>query len=222
MNKVFPNTKLQGPQGIKQIGHRDYVGGLWDQMGKLQFDFLVSQGLKPTDYLVDIACGSLRAGVHLIPYLEVGHYLGIEKEIDLIHAGIEKELGHELFEQKKPELVISDSFEFEKFTARPTYGIAQSLFTHLPPLMIDDCFSKLRRVMQPNGAFFATYFEVGYQRKNLDSPHDHLSFAYTRAEIEAFGTRNGWTARYIGEWNHPRDQRICVYHPDLGLSENES
>src|SRR5689334_15595174 len=89
----------QGAEGVKKLGHRTYVGGLWDELGQLQFDFLVNNGLKPQHYLLDIACGSLRAGVHFIPYLEVGHYLGIDKEEDLIQAGIEQELGQELYEQ---------------------------------------------------------------------------------------------------------------------------
>src|SRR6476620_10345865 len=72
-----------GVEGIRQLGHRDYVGGLWDEIGQLQFDFLVSNGLKPQHYLLDIACGSLRAGIHFIPYLETGHYLGIDKEPEL-------------------------------------------------------------------------------------------------------------------------------------------
>lgn len=56
------------------LGHRSYVGGCWDEIGKLQFDFMLKEGLKPEHYFLDVACGSLRAGLHFIPYLEVGHY----------------------------------------------------------------------------------------------------------------------------------------------------
>ena len=62
----------------------------------------------------------------------------------LIRAGLEEELDPEVRESKMPETVVSDSFEFEKFSERPHVAIAQSLFTHLPPSIINLCFEKLR------------------------------------------------------------------------------
>ena len=47
---------------LTKEGHREFVGGIWEVMGKLQFDFLVKQGLRPNHVFLDIACGSLRAG----------------------------------------------------------------------------------------------------------------------------------------------------------------
>jgi hypothetical protein len=51
-----------GTLGLYLLGHREYVGGLWEAMGKLQFDFLISRGLKPEHVFLDIACGPLRGG----------------------------------------------------------------------------------------------------------------------------------------------------------------
>ena len=61
--------------GVMVFGHRDYVGAHWEELGSLQFRFMVDQGLLPHHVLVDIACGSLRGGVHFIPYLDPGNYL---------------------------------------------------------------------------------------------------------------------------------------------------
>ena len=206
-------SKPQGQLGIQEIGHRAYVGGHWDKIGKLQFDFLVKEGLQPHHYLLDIACGSLRAGVHFIPYLEPGHYLGIEKEEGLIHAAIEKELDRELYRRKKPCLVVSAAFEFDKFQDRPHYALAQSLFTHLPPPLIDTCFKKLRQFIRDDGVFYATFQQTEVEISNPSEPHDHGYFGYTRQQMENFGTRNGWTAEYIGDWNHPRRQKIVRFRP---------
>ena len=205
--------KSQGSEGIRRLGHRAYVGGLWDRMGELQFEFLVGEGLEPHHYLLDIGCGSLRAGVHFIPYLEAGHYLGIEKEEELIRAGIEKELGMELYKLKKPHFVVSDVFEFEKFPVRPHYAIAQSLFTHLPMSLIDTCFRKLRGFIRDDGVFYTTYFEAQTEVSNPSEPHDHDVFFYTQQQMESFGARNGWLAEYIGDWGHPRGQVMVRYRP---------
>ncbi len=42
--------------------HRDMVGGMWEEIGRLQFEFLRARGLKPSHRLLDIGCGSLRGG----------------------------------------------------------------------------------------------------------------------------------------------------------------
>ncbi len=202
------------PQRKRELGHREYVGGLWNELGKLQFEFLISEGLLPHHYLLDLACGSLRAGVHFIPYLEAGHYLGIDKEDELISAGIEKELGLELNEQKKPQFVISKNFEFDKFDVFPDYALAQSLFTHLPETLIENCLIKLRQFIPKNGVFYATFVEVGVEITNPLKPNDHEFFAYTRRQMERFGTDNGWSSEYIGDWNHPRNQVMVRYRPN--------
>ncbi len=216
IKKRAPNWFLQaeGDKGIAEMGHRAYVGGqgdLWDVIGNLQFDFLLSKGLKPQHYLLDIACGSLRLGVKAIPYLDAGHYLGIEKETGLIQAGLEQELGAALQQEKQPNIVISDAFEFEKLAQKADYAIAQSLFTHLPPFLINLCFKNLLPWLQDDGVFYATYFVTDTRTSNPDTPHDHGYFAYTQAEMCDFGENNGFRAHYIGDWQHPRKQVIVEY-----------
>jgi SAM-dependent methyltransferase len=205
-----------GPDGIAAVGHRDYVGGLWEEIGRLQFDFLVAQGLRPDHVLLDVACGSLRAGVHLIPYLDRGHYLGIDKERVLIEQGLEQEVPAELREAKAPEFVVSDRFEFGRLSRRPDYAMAQSLFTHLPPPAIRLCLRRLRAVATPGCRFFATFFETGERMRNPRAPHDHKLWFYTREEMAAFGARAGWDCRYVGDWGHPRQQAMAEYRPRPG------
>jgi hypothetical protein len=110
-----PSLMPQGEAGIRVMGHRAYIGGMWDTIGRLQFDYLRSQGLLPHHYFCDVACGSMRAGVHLIRYLDKGHYMGIDKEQLLISAGVEHELGEALCAAKEPQFVVSSKFEFERF-----------------------------------------------------------------------------------------------------------
>ncbi|HEY2200624.1 MAG TPA: hypothetical protein VGH56_01955, partial [Solirubrobacteraceae bacterium] len=69
--------RVEGDLGVGMVGHRAYIGGRWEEYGQLEFDFMVERGLRPEHVMLDIACGSLRAGVRLIPYLDAGNYLGI-------------------------------------------------------------------------------------------------------------------------------------------------
>jgi hypothetical protein len=213
VRKLFPLAFLdpEGDKGIQKKGHRDYVGGHWEEIGNLQFEFLKSRGLQPDSYLLDIACGSLRLGVKAIPYLAPEHYLALEKESGLVAAGFENELDKDIRAEKRPRIEISSAFEFSKLAQHADFAIAQSLFSHLPPDLITLCFTNLHPWMADDGAFYATYFEVEKPRKNAKKPHDHGYFAYTKSQMLSFGEANGYTANYIGNWNHSRGQVMVEY-----------
>lgn len=205
-------ARPEGERGIRRLGHREYVGGNWDEIGQLQFDFLVSRGLRPEHYLLDIACGSLRLGVKAVPYLQAGHYLGIDKEAALIEAGVTNELGAVLYAEKKPVLIANAAFEFQQFGVAPNFVIAQSLFTHLTPDLIDLCVANLRPLMKPASVFYAT-FHQGSSDRNPVTSHAHAYFGYRVEEMLSFGERNGFAAAYLGDWGHPRGQVIVEYRP---------
>ena len=199
---------------VHRVGHRRFVGGndeFWDLIRDLQFRFLVERGLTPSDTFIDVACGSLRGGVGFIRYLEPGRYLGIDKYIELVIYGVAAELGLDAYREKQPRFVVSDKFEFEKFGEKPTFGIAQSLFTHITARDVELCLSNLSRVAAPGCRLFATFFEADEPKANPDASGSHGYFAYTRAQMEEFGTRTGWKANYIGDWNHPRKQKIIEF-----------
>ncbi|MGI0081211.1 MAG: hypothetical protein ACRECH_16510, partial [Nitrososphaerales archaeon] len=162
LKKLYSNLRPQGNEDkrLAKGGHRRFVGGRWDEMGKLQFDFLVQQGLKPPHVVLDIACGSLRAGRLLIPYLEPGNYLGMDKHSELIEAGKINEVAAPVLEAKHPEFVVSDSFAFENFSKKPDFCIAQSLFTHLHKLDIETCFRNLSVFVGSGCRFFASFGET--------------------------------------------------------------
>ncbi len=208
--KECGQLESEGNEGIKTLGHRKYVGGMWDEIGKLQFDFMVKQGLKPSNCLLDIACGSLRGGIHYINYLESGNYLGIDKEKNLIEIGIDKELGKSVYEEKKPEFVVSDRFEFEKLSKKPQYSVAQSLFTHLNAEDITFCLRALRGFVDKGHFFFVTIFE-GQSIENPDDSHSHAGFAFSQADMKKMGEETGWSMQYIGDWNHPKNQKMIKY-----------
>lgn len=201
----------QGQEAIEQVGARAYVGGLWDEVGRLQLDFCIAQGVEPQQVLVDVACGALRGGVHFIRYLEPGNYLGIDKEASLIEHGRRDELPPGMEQDKRPEFVVSDAFEFDRFSKRADVAIAQSLFTHLTEAPIELCMRNLRDWAGPGCRFFATFFEADAPADNPPTSHDQIAFAYTRERMEGFGANAGWSMRYIGDWGHPRGQIIVEY-----------
>jgi len=199
---------------VHRVGHRRFVGGsddFWDSISDLQFNFLLERGLKASDTVVDIGCGSLRGGIKFIRYLDAGHYLGLDKYVELVIYGVGAELGLDAFREKRPHFVVSDRFEFDKFGKRPTFGIAQSLFTHLSAEDISLCLSNLARAAASGCQLFTTFFETDAPAANPAHSHSHGYFAYTRTQMESFGKDAGWSPAYIGAWNHPRQQRMIQF-----------
>lgn len=199
---------------LRRRGYRGYVGGnsgQWERIGKLQFDFLVSQGLRPSHVLLDIACGSLRAGRHFIPWLDPGHYLGLDVERDLIDAGLANELSADDVSERRPEFVVSDCFEFSKFSKSADFAIANSLFTHLVPADIVRCFSNFADYAGERAVLFGTFFISAQRHANPTASDAHQGFFYTRDEIDAMAKASGLTATYVGDWGHPRGQKMVMF-----------
>jgi hypothetical protein len=201
----------EGPPPVGGEGPRGFVGGLWHEMGELQFRFLLDSGLRPHHVFLDVACGSLRLGNRIIPYLDQGNYLGIDIEAGLVEHGKMVELGPTWCELKKPEFVISGSFEFSAFSKVPDFALAQSLFTHLTIADIMLCLQNLSHHRHKDTVFYATFFEVAAYVDNPPVSHPHAAFSYTRDQMQAMGSASGWGMDYIGHWNHPRDQKMVRY-----------
>jgi 2-polyprenyl-3-methyl-5-hydroxy-6-metoxy-1,4-benzoquinol methylase len=199
--------------------HRDFVGGLWEELGQLQFDFLKAQGLKPYHKLLDIGCGCLRGGLYYLDYLEDGNYYGLDVNLSLIEAGMleVKEAG---LEDKHPILLVDDQFRLEKFGENFDFVVSISVFTHLPMNIIIRCLSETRKHLKPGGAYFSTFFEAP-KSACLDKIHQHPGeivtnydvdpFHYSFEELSWMAGISGLEVELIGDWEHPRNQKMAKF-----------
>jgi len=131
--------------------HRERVGGMWDEIGRLQLEFLISQGLKPEHKLLDIGCGSLRGGVHFIQYLNDGNYFGVDKDKRLLEAGFRIELPRYELKHKTIHLVQMNNFDFSILSTQFDFALAQSLFTHLSWYNIVRCIINVEKALVSGG-----------------------------------------------------------------------
>lgn len=209
------------PEQIREGGHRRRVGGRWKKMGRFQLDFLIENGLEPSSRLLDVACGPLRAGIHLVDYLGADNYYGIDINETLIDAGYEVELPAEL-RRKLPRDHLRSTGRFEcDFGVEFDLAMAQSLFTHIPLNDIRLCLYQVAKVMKPGGRFFATFLEASddvpldavlppqSNRKKPRPAYSHRNpFWYWRADLEWAARVAPWRFRYIGDWGHPGNQKM--------------
>lgn len=209
------------PDYTRKIGegrHRKGIGGHWDTHGLHQLDFLKAHGLQPEHRLLDVGCGSFRAGRHFVDYLEPENYYAIDANQSLMQAGYDKELTNEQ-RAKLPtgNLRASDRFGVD-FSVKFDIALAQSVFTHLSLNNIRLCLYRVAQQMRPGGIFFVTFNE---QRPSV--PVDKIIttkkrkyternvYWYYRSDIRWAASIAPWEYRYIGKWGHPGGQRMIAF-----------
>ncbi len=207
---------------LRRNWYRDAVGGMWERMGKLQFDFLQERGLRPDHYLLDVGCGSLRGGVHFIRYLEPGHYFGIDSSAELLSAG-RAELKRTGLAHKCPVLARMEDFDFKSLRQTFDWAIAQSVFTHLPLNSIMRCISNMEESLAEGGRFYATFFDNPNGKlslapilhhcedKTLTTFIDQDPYHYSFDTFQFICQGSSLRVECLGDWRHPRDQQMMVF-----------
>ncbi len=204
--------------------YKGVVGGKWDEQGERQFNHMCAQGLGLSSYLLDIGCGSLRAGLWFISYLDEGHYYGIDISEELLNAGRNIELPKHNLQYKNPTLVCMDDFNFESLGQTFDYVLAQSVFTHLPERQIARCITNVEKVLRPNGKFFATFAEspsdkepVYIHKKSYRATfyYDGRLYFQNYESIRAMCDSTRLSVSYIGDWGHPGGQKMLVFTKQL-------
>ena len=202
--------------------YRELVGGSWDEIGQLQLDFLVARGLMPHHRLLDVGCGSLRAGVKLVRYLDPGHYAGIDLHESLLDAGYDIELVNEGLSHKLPRsnLWADGEFDFSWCPMQIDFALAQSVFTSLPLNFLRVCLERLPLFVIPGGKFFVSIFEIPDDHPT-HKPYRHPSglisqgarepYHYRFADMEYCCRSLPWLAVKVGDWAHPLSVRMVQF-----------
>ena len=205
---------------VQQKRHREYVGGLWEELGLFQRDQLIRHGLLPEHRLLDIGCGCLRGGVHFIRYLNPGAYYGHDLHPELIESGIAEELAPLGLSVPRAHFQSNGDFDFSGFPVLFDFALAQSLFSHLPFNDIRLCLERLAPRMGPGGRLYATFFALpeheplaqAFQQPNGPKtlPHQDPYHYYPR-DMEYACHGLPWRCTYLGDVGHPRGQHALLF-----------
>jgi SAM-dependent methyltransferase len=182
-----PQKVLKGvADRVRYPRYKQHVGPpeLYSAIGRHQFELLQLCGLSPNHSVLDIGCGSLRAGGFIIRYLEPGKYFGIEPNRNVLRDGITHNLDKATLENKRPTFSYDTEFNLSLFGRQFDFLLAHSIFTHAAQHQIKKCFVEARRVMSAESVFLANYnrADTNYAGMTWVYP-SHV--AYTFAGISA-------------------------------------
>lgn len=186
--------------------YRAFIGPAqnYDLVAAMQFNLLTHLGLREHHTLLDIGCGSLRAGKLTIPYLLPGNYCGIEPEQWLLDEGIAKEIGSSQVALKRPTLINDRNFTLSAFNRRFDYLLAQSIFSHTSQAQMIRCLGEARQVMTPQSIFVATYV-AGDSNYTGDEWVYPECVTYTPDHMSALAASQGLACHPV-RWMHPNGQ----------------
>jgi ABC-type polysaccharide/polyol phosphate transport system ATPase subunit/SAM-dependent methyltransferase len=203
---------------LDRAPHRTARGGHWEESGLWSFEFLRAQGLEPHAVVLNVGCGSLATAIHLIPFLEYGHYFGVECSYALVDAGIRIELPRAGIERDAARLLHSETLDMVEIYDTFDVAYAESLFAYLPFHSVVRCIVAVVRRLKPSGRFYATWFEnpdaanfdpitrpSGVTTYPDDEPYHH-PFSLIKAACDAVDA----TVERIDVLNHPRGETVLM------------
>jgi SAM-dependent methyltransferase len=168
----------------------------WLKIGQLQFDYLVSHGLKPGMRMLEIGCGNLRAGRLFIDYLEPGGYYGLDISPDILLAA-QRTLAETGLQDKLPHLTLVQDLKLAFLPAGHFDVVhAHSVFSHSPVEVIEECLAHVGRIMKPEG-----FFDFTFDR--TDGTEHHVlreDFYYRTETLVAVAGRYGLDAQFMADW----------------------
>jgi SAM-dependent methyltransferase len=182
------------------------IGGMWEEIGRLQFEYLRNDGLRPDHSMLDIGCGTLRGGRHFIAYLDAGKYTGLEISSNaLSEAG--RLIQREGLANKRSGLVLNTGMglRLEEFKEPFDVLLAQSVFTHLTERRIEECLAHAGRIMHAGSRFYFTFFP-----SSAPSQFGTENFRYPVAFFAAAAERYGFELENRNDYPHPRGQQMGV------------
>ena len=182
----------------------------WEQHGLQFHQYLISQGMRPEDVMLDIGCGNLRIGVHAIAYLNLGNYWGIDISPENIAQGWEFVADHGL-DSKTPHLFVNDDLQFKEMAGtKADFVFANSVFTHIPAHLIEECISSLATTMKATGAFFVTFNE-GASKFHAEATDN---FYYSRDFFTELCKCYSYVVTFDDEFPHPHRQTMMIIRSD--------
>lgn len=156
----YADVKLSD-RDIAQESYKSYLGGgaaLWEERGAFQPLLLRKLGLQPSSSLLDIGCGPIRGGQHLIKFLDHGKYFGCDYNADFVLTAERIVQADEQLAEKSPSLAQIAAFDIRAITSRTfDFALAFSVLNHCSASERRIFFEQVGQVLNQKGQAVVTH-----------------------------------------------------------------
>jgi cyclopropane fatty-acyl-phospholipid synthase-like methyltransferase len=175
----------------------------WYAIGLNQFNMVKEYGLTEDTIYLDIGCGNLRGGIHVIANIKSGNYYAINgREKD--YSRIIKELG-----VKDKEITVKINRNFDLFPIKFDMIMSWSLFTHLTDKQIELCIKNTSKVMHDKTIWLATR---GITRNGVSYGKVHgNNFTYPVSFFESLAKKHGLHMKNIKHPLNRGNQTLIIF-----------
>ena len=174
------------------------VGGLFDEMGKIELEILKENNLKESDFVIDVGCGSGRLTKQLSLF-GLSKYLGTDVLEDLIVHAKNFSLSEDnwIFKQVCDTQIPAndDSADFVCFFSVFTHLLHEQTFLYL---------KEAKRVLKPGGKIIFSFLEFAVPshwtvfETNLDQyEYNHLNMFIEQNTIKLWAMKLGLSIQSI-------------------------
>ncbi|CED70305.1 putative SAM-dependent methyltransferase [Aliivibrio wodanis] len=184
--------------------YRAYIGPpmQYDFMGATQFRLLCTLGLRSEHKVLDLGCGSLRAGRFLISYLEPDNYHGIEPNEWLIKEAIKNQIGDGMVDIKRPKFDHNSSFNTAAFDTSFDFIIAQSIFSHTGLDLLSNALANIQASLNEDGLALVTFIKGTEDFKGEGWIYPGC-VSFSPKTIKESALKSGLYSKEL-PWYHPR------------------
>ena len=140
--------------------YKQFLGGKaagWDARGAFQRALLEHLGLRPADTLLDIGCGPIRGGVHLIRFLDAGGYHGVDFNPSFVAAAHKLVADDPALSGKRPEISRLPDFEFATLGRRFDRLLCFSVLNHCDEAARDRFFARVPEAMHAGSRLLVSH-----------------------------------------------------------------
>jgi cyclopropane fatty-acyl-phospholipid synthase-like methyltransferase len=124
--------------------------------GQIQFELLKQVGCMPSSKVLEIGCGWLNAGTHIIAYLDKGNYVGIDPNEWLRNVAMKQNGVRQLINDKQARFLSVSDFDASTVGLKFDYIFANSVMTHFAHWQLEQFLTNTAKVLEQNGRILAS------------------------------------------------------------------
>lgn len=158
---------------------------LWRMKRAFQIQFLKERGLEPRHRLFELGCGTLRGGIPIIEFLDVGRYVGVDVQQDVLDEAW-NELTEAGLAWKQPTLRVAPDLSRLALDGKFDCVWAFSVLIHMTDPILHDAFALVSDHLEDDGVFYANVnIGVGEEGRWRKFPVVTRSLEFYRAAGDA-------------------------------------